>query len=110
MSFYQKPERVWNDPPMPGEGRKNPLKGIRINPVIAGALFLTNVIWGIVNYVLDPTSITHLTAFNGVIDLQVDPPTKIIICIILWGAVSILLTPIIEWEWKLFNKLCGGGK
>ena len=110
MSFYQKPERVWNDPPMPGESRINPLKNIKINPAIAGVLFLINVIWGIVNYVLDPTSITHLTALNGAVDLQVDPLSKITICIILWGVFSILLAPIIEWEWKLFNKLCGGGK
>lgn len=95
---------------MPGEGRKNPLKGIRINPAIAGILFLTNIIWGIANYALDPTSINHLTALNGAVDLQVDPLMKIIICLILWGVFSILLAPIIEWEWKLFNKLCGGGK
>ena len=95
---------------MPGESRKNSLKSIKINPVIAGVLFLTNVIWGIANYILDPTSINHLTALNGAVDLQVDPLTKIIICIILWGVFSILLAPVIEWEWKLFNKLCGGDK
>ena len=110
MSTVQKPERVWNDPPMPGESKRNLLKGIPFDWRITVLLLIYNIGTGIWDCIQNPSTINHLTAFNGMIDITMNPTSVIMICLIIWIIGSILFTPIIVWELQLFYRLCGGGK